>query len=214
MNLLNLLRKGDKKLDKPCILSFYPNLFNELNKIVKPVLNGHSQKDRKLVFKANYHLMQVKRIAECSNGEHSAILTIFVKLRILSLFLNMFNKFNNECSCKILYFFSPNQLEEAKKPEDYNKEEEKTDQPDIKSEDNAIEMSDDLEGKLHDLEKCEDDEEDEKEGEDEEELDRQMGEVDEKETEKLDEQMWGSDDEEEGSDSEVRVELCVDPFTP
>ena len=33
---------------------------------VKPVLNGHSQKDRKLVFKTNYHLMQVKSIAECS----------------------------------------------------------------------------------------------------------------------------------------------------
>ena len=31
--------------------------------------------------------------------------------------------------------------------------------------------------------------------------------MDEKETEKLDEQMWGSDEEEEGSDSEVRVEL-------
>ena len=75
-------------------------------------------------------------------------------------------------------------------------------------------MSDDLEGKLHDLEKCEDDEEDEKEGEDEEELDRQMGEVDEKETEKLDEQMWGSDDEEEGSDNEVRVEVFVDSFNP
>ena len=33
---------------------------------VKPVLNGHSQKDRKLVFKTNYRLMQVKSIAECS----------------------------------------------------------------------------------------------------------------------------------------------------
>ena len=33
---------------------------------VKPVLNGHSQKDRKLFFKNNYHLMQVKSIAECS----------------------------------------------------------------------------------------------------------------------------------------------------
>ena len=35
---------------------------------VKPVLNGHSQKDRKLVFKTNYRLMQVKSIAECSKG--------------------------------------------------------------------------------------------------------------------------------------------------
>ena len=35
---------------------------------VKPVLNSHSQKDKKLVFKANYRLMQVKSIAECSKG--------------------------------------------------------------------------------------------------------------------------------------------------
>ena len=33
---------------------------------VKPALNGHSQKDKKLVFKTNYCLMQVKSIAECS----------------------------------------------------------------------------------------------------------------------------------------------------
>ena len=33
---------------------------------VKPVHNGHSQKEQKLVFETNYHLMQVKRIAECS----------------------------------------------------------------------------------------------------------------------------------------------------
>ena len=33
---------------------------------VKPVLNGHSQKDLKLVFKTNYRYMQVKNIAECS----------------------------------------------------------------------------------------------------------------------------------------------------
>ena len=38
-----------------------------LNEItVYPVLSSHSQKDQKLVFKANYLLMQVKSIAECS----------------------------------------------------------------------------------------------------------------------------------------------------
>ena len=37
------------------------------------------KKDRKLVFKTNYHLMQVKSIAECSR-EHSAILSTFIKL--------------------------------------------------------------------------------------------------------------------------------------
>ena len=33
---------------------------------VKPVSNGHSQKDQKLVFKTNFCLMEVKSIAECS----------------------------------------------------------------------------------------------------------------------------------------------------
>ena len=41
---------------------------------VKPVENGPSQKDQKLVFSTNYRLMQVKSIAECSKG-HSAILS-------------------------------------------------------------------------------------------------------------------------------------------
>ena len=33
---------------------------------VKPVYNGHSQKDQKLVITTNYCLMQVKSFAECS----------------------------------------------------------------------------------------------------------------------------------------------------
>ena len=33
---------------------------------VKPVLSGHSKVDKKLVFKTDYHLMQVKSIAESS----------------------------------------------------------------------------------------------------------------------------------------------------
>ena len=39
-----------------------------LNPHMKPAYKGHSQKDQKLVFKINYHLMQVKSIAECSKG--------------------------------------------------------------------------------------------------------------------------------------------------
>ena len=35
---------------------------------VKPVLSGHSKRRLKLVFKTDYRLMQVKSIAECSNG--------------------------------------------------------------------------------------------------------------------------------------------------
>ena len=33
----------------------------------KPVLSGHSKRRQKLVFKTDYHLMQAKSIAECSN---------------------------------------------------------------------------------------------------------------------------------------------------
>ncbi|XP_076077814.1 midasin-like isoform X3 [Mytilus galloprovincialis] len=85
------------------------------------------------------------------------------------------------------------QLDEARKPGD--KPEEKSDQPDIPSEDNAIEMSDDMDGKLHDVDPQEEGEEDE-EGEEQEEIDKQMGEVDDQGEDKLDEQMWGSDEEE------------------
>ena len=48
--------------------------FEEALNIVKSVLSGHSNEDRKLVFKTDYRLIQVKSIAECSKGEHSAIL--------------------------------------------------------------------------------------------------------------------------------------------
>ena len=48
---------------------------------VRPILSGHSIKeDQKLVFNTNYRLMQVKSIAECSEGEHSAILSASIKL--------------------------------------------------------------------------------------------------------------------------------------
>ena len=55
---------------------------------VKPVLNGHSQKDLKLIFKTDYHLLQVKSIAECSKESHSAILSTSLSyhLSIGSLF--------------------------------------------------------------------------------------------------------------------------------
>ena len=35
---------------------------------VKPVLRGHSKEEQKLVLKTDYRLMQVKSIAECSDG--------------------------------------------------------------------------------------------------------------------------------------------------
>ena len=43
-------------------------------------LNGSLKKKTKIVFKTDYRLMQVNSIAECSNGEHSAILSTFIKL--------------------------------------------------------------------------------------------------------------------------------------
>ena len=45
----------------------------------KLVLSGHSKRTPKLGFNTNYHLIQVKSIAECSH-EHSAILSTFMKL--------------------------------------------------------------------------------------------------------------------------------------
>ena len=45
----------------------------------KPVLSGHSKRTPKFGFNTNYHLIQVKSIAECSH-EHSAILSTFMKL--------------------------------------------------------------------------------------------------------------------------------------
>ena len=45
---------------------------------VKPVLSSHS-KDQTLVFKIDFYLIKVKSIAECSKGEHSAILLTCIK---------------------------------------------------------------------------------------------------------------------------------------
>ena len=54
---------------------------------VKPVLSGHSKEDQKLVFKTNYHLMQVKSI----KGEHSALLSTFIKLPfVIKIFVVFF----------------------------------------------------------------------------------------------------------------------------
>ncbi|XP_043927744.1 midasin [Protopterus annectens] len=74
-------------------------------------------------------------------------------------------------------------------------EEEEERMPDIKEEENAIEMSEDFEGKMHDgeLQKEEDEEKSESE---EEQLDKQMGDLGNAEADKLDERLWGDDDDE------------------
>ena len=54
----------------------------------KPVKNGHSQKDRKLVFETSYCLMQVKSIAECSKVIKPPFV---IKIFVLSIFEWPFN---------------------------------------------------------------------------------------------------------------------------
>ena len=61
------------------LISFWCSLHT-----VKPALNGHSQKDQKLVFKTNYCLMQVKSIAECSFDLLK--LPFVIKIFVLSIF--------------------------------------------------------------------------------------------------------------------------------
>ncbi|TMS12010.1 hypothetical protein E3U43_016968 [Larimichthys crocea] len=84
--------------------------------------------------------------------------------------------------------------------------EEQQDKENIKAEDNAIEMSEDFDGQMHDEDENEAGEDEESSKEDEEELDKKMGDLGEGQTDTLDERMWGDDDDddddEEGSDKE------------
>nr|XP_020508278.1 midasin [Labrus bergylta] len=85
--------------------------------------------------------------------------------------------------------------------------EEEQDKGNIEAEDNAIEMSEDFDGQMHDGDGKEQEEDDDSSKEEEEkELDKKMGDLGEGEAETLDERMWGDDEddeeEEEGSDKE------------
>ncbi|KAM9840331.1 midasin [Aulostomus maculatus] len=87
--------------------------------------------------------------------------------------------------------------------EGQEKEEQQEDR-NIKAEDNAIEMSEDFDGQMHDGDENEQGE-DESDKENEEELDKKMGDLGEGQTDTLDERMWGDneeDEDEEGSDKE------------
>ncbi|KAK3098216.1 hypothetical protein FSP39_017284 [Pinctada imbricata] len=97
------------------------------------------------------------------------------------------------------------QLDEAQKPGE-KKEEDTSNQPDIRSEDNAIEMSEDFEGKMQDLEEADLEERSDDGREEEEEIDKQMGEVDDNDADKLDEQMWGGDNEEDEQEDKPEKE--------
>ncbi|XP_054990862.1 midasin [Sorex araneus] len=74
--------------------------------------------------------------------------------------------------------------------------------PDIKGEDNAIEMSEDFDGKMHDGELEEQEEDDEKSDSEERDLDKQMGDLNGEEANKLDERLWGDDDDDEEEEEE------------
>ncbi|KAF4099466.1 hypothetical protein G5714_019592 [Onychostoma macrolepis] len=92
--------------------------------------------------------------------------------------------------------------------EGQDKKEEEQNKQDIKEEDNAIEMSDDFDGKMHDgtdLEPGEDEEDSDKE--EDEELDKKMGDLGDGQTDTLDERMWGDDeDDEDDGDSDKEEE--------
>uniref|UniRef100_A0A8C0IUI7 Midasin n=1 Tax=Chelonoidis abingdonii TaxID=106734 RepID=A0A8C0IUI7_CHEAB len=75
--------------------------------------------------------------------------------------------------------------------------------PDIEGEDNAIEMSEDFEGKMHDGEQ---DKKDSDKSDEDEELDKQMGNLGDAEADKLDERLWGDDDEEDNDNDASETE--------
>lgn len=93
---------------------------------------------------------------------------------------------------------SEDQLDEARKPEDYNNKNEE--QKNCDEEEKGVDMSDDFEGKMQDVNKNDDSDSDANEDE-EQELDKEMGETEEG-ADKLDDQIWGSDDEKEPEEQE------------
>ncbi|XP_042633620.1 midasin-like isoform X2 [Cyprinus carpio] len=92
--------------------------------------------------------------------------------------------------------------------EGQDKKEEEQNKQDIKEEDNAIEMSEDFDGKMHDgtdHEPGEDEEDSDKE--EDEELDKKMGDLGDGQTDTLDERMWGDDeDDDDDVDSDKEEE--------
>ncbi|XP_019393298.1 PREDICTED: midasin isoform X2 [Crocodylus porosus] len=92
-----------------------------------------------------------------------------------------------------------NQVEDTRQKGQEKEKEDPDSKPDIEGEDNAIEMSEDFEGKMHEGEQDKK-EEDDKSDEDEE-LDKQMGNLGDAEADKLNERLWGDDDEEDEDES-------------
>jgi midasin len=103
---------------------------------------------------------------------------------------------------------SEDQLDEAKRPEDHKK----GDQEENKEckEEKGIEMSDNFDGKMHDVPEDGSDAESDNE-DDKEEMDKEMGDTGEG-AEKLDDQIWGSDDENEPEENDKEDETGENYF--
>uniref|UniRef100_A0A8C5T387 Midasin n=1 Tax=Malurus cyaneus samueli TaxID=2593467 RepID=A0A8C5T387_9PASS len=101
---------------------------------------------------------------------------------------------------------SEDQIEDSFRKGEEKEKEDQDSKPDIEGEDNAIEMSEDFDGKMHDGER--EKKEDEENSDEEEELDKQMGNLDNAEADdKLDERLWGDeDDDDDDEDASSKTE--------
>ncbi|KAJ7341746.1 hypothetical protein JRQ81_006597 [Phrynocephalus forsythii] len=104
------------------------------------------------------------------------------------------------------------QVEDTYQKDQEKDKEDPESKTDLEGEDNAIEMSEDFEGKTYDGEKeKEDDDENSDEDED---LDKQMGNLGDSEADKLDERLWGDEEEEEEEEDETDNEDNVTETGP
>ncbi|KAJ8270795.1 hypothetical protein GJAV_G00119370 [Gymnothorax javanicus] len=81
--------------------------------------------------------------------------------------------------------------------EGQERKEEEEDKRDIKEEDNAIEMSEDFDGKIHDGDREPGEDDEDQSDKEDEELDKKMGDLGEGQTDKLDERLWGDEDDDD-----------------
>ncbi|XP_066850638.1 midasin isoform X2 [Anser cygnoides] len=102
---------------------------------------------------------------------------------------------------------SEDQIEDSFQKDKEKEKEDQDSKPDIEGEDNAIEMSEDFEGKMHDGEQEEKENDEKSDEEEEEELDKQMGNLDNAEADdKLDERLWGDEDDDDDDDASSKTE--------
>ncbi|XP_074752140.1 midasin isoform X1 [Athene noctua] len=101
---------------------------------------------------------------------------------------------------------SEDQIEDSFQKGEEKEKEDQESKPEIEGEDNAIEMSEDFEGKMHDAEQ--EKKENDENSDEEEELDKQMGDLGNAEADdKLDERLWGEeDDDDDDEDTNSKTE--------